>query len=358
MTIPYNHQTIDQSDIDAVIEVLKGDYLTCGPMIEKFEEAFAEYVGSKYAIAVSSCTAALHLSLLAAGIGPGDEVITTPITFAATANAILYVGATPVFADIDPLTYNIDPEDIARKVTPKTRAIIPVHFAGRPCEMDRIWNIAEELDLFVIEDAAHALGATHKGQRIGGLKKTDLTCFSFHPVKHITCGEGGMITTNSKTVAMYLKEYRNHGRNKSGYQMHIGYNYRMTDMQAALGLSQLQKSDDFLRERIGVAKYYYFNGVCSYDLFPWNSSWHLYVIQVPDRDKVKQYLNEHEIGAQIHYKPVYLHPYYQGLGYGKGLCPIAEEFAEHCLSLPCYVRLGTEQQDYITRCLEDALNEV
>jgi perosamine synthetase len=357
MTIPYSRQSIDQSDIDTVVEVLKSDMLTNGPKIPEFEQAISKYVNSKYAVAVSNCTTALHLSLLAAEIKPGDEVITSPNTFAATANAILYCGAKPVFADINPHTYNIDPEEIENKITHKTRAIIPVHFAGRPCNMDEIYQIANRYGLIVIDDAAHGLSAEYKGQKIGGLK-SDFTCFSFHPVKPCTCGEGGCVTTNNYNHYIKLKALRDHGR-INGQQEMLGYNYRMTDFQAALGMSQLKKLDDFWQQRFKQALYYYKNlnqKITTPLLNEW-SSWHLFVIQIPNRDKVKQYLNDRGIGAQVHYLPVYYHPYYQQLGYQKDLCPITEKYYEHTLSLPLYPGLTQEQQNYVIKTLEEALNE-
>lgn len=248
--IPYGRQTIEEDDIQAVVDVLKSDYLTTGPKIAEFEKAVADYVGAKYAVAISNDTAALHAACHAAGIGEGDEVITTPITFAASSNCVLYCGGTPVFADIDPKTYNIDQEDIKRKITPRTKAIIPVHLAGQPCDMDAIHEIAKEHNLIVIEDAAHALGSEYKGKKIGGL--SDMTTFSFHPVKPITTGEGGMIVTNSEELYKKLVLFRSHGitrdtslmtRNEGPWfyqQLDLGYNYRMTDIQCALGCSQMK----------------------------------------------------------------------------------------------------------------------
>jgi dTDP-4-amino-4,6-dideoxygalactose transaminase len=359
MTIPYSRQSIDQSDIDAVTEVLRSDFLTCGSKVPEFEQALSDYVGSYYTVAVGNCTEALHLSLLAAGIKPGDEVITSPNTFVATANAILYVGATPVFADIDPFTYNIDPEDIKRKITSKTRAIIPVHFAGASCFMNKIWDITKEHNLVVIQDAAHALSSKYGSRKIGD-SNLDFTCFSLHPVKPICTAEGGLITTNSYTNYQTLCELRSHGR-KGQLQIALGYNYRMTDIQAALGISQLKKLDSFLEKRQKIASYYFeklsSNNQIKLPFLDIQSSWHLFVIQIPNRDKIKQYLNNHGISAQIHYQPVYLHPYYQQLGYQKGLCPIAEDYSEHCLSLPLYPGLTQEQQDYVIKTLEDAINE-
>ena len=257
--LPYGRQWLDDDDIDAVIEVLKSDYLTTGPAIDKFEEKLKEITGAKYAVALSNGTAALHGACFAAGIGKGDEVITSPMTFAATSNAVLYCGGKPVFADICPDTYNINPEDIKRKITDKTKAIIPVHYTGQPCDMDEIIKIAEEYNLFVIEDGAHALGASYKGRKIGTIG--DMTTFSFHPVKPITTGEGGAVTTNNEDFYEKLMLFRSHGitRDKNKllnddaawyYEQHVlGYNYRMTDIQAALGYSQLDKLDFSLKRR-------------------------------------------------------------------------------------------------------------
>jgi UDP-4-amino-4,6-dideoxy-N-acetyl-beta-L-altrosamine transaminase len=320
--------------VAAVAEVLRGEWLTTGPKIREFEEAVAAYVGARYAVAVSSGTAALHAACFAAGIGPGDEVITTPLTFAASANCVLYAGAEPVFADVDPVTGNIDPEDVARKVTPRTRAIIPVHLAGHPCDLDGLHAIARRHGLVVIEDAAHALGAEYRGRRIGGL--SDLTIFSFHPVKHITTGEGGMVTTNNPELHRRLVAFRNHGIVREPeyfleephgpwyYEMqHLGYNYRLTDIQAALGLSQLARLEEFLARRREIVAAYN----AAFAGLPWletpseppdgRSAWHLYMVRLcleklrVDRATVFRALWAENIGVQVHYIPVYLHPYYR-----------------------------------------------
>ena len=376
--IPYGKQWIDDEDIKAVVEVLKSDYLTTGPKIEEFEEKFAAYVGAKYAVAVSNGTAALHAACFAAGIGPGDEVITTPLTFAASANCVLYQGGKPVFADIDPETYNISVEEIKKKITNKTAAVIPVHFTGQPCDMEEIYEIARENNLIVIEDAAHALGATYKGEKIGNCRFSDMTVFSFHPVKHITTGEGGMITTNDKELYEKLKLFRTHGITKepdryirktdeSWYheQQFLGYNYRMTDIQAALGISQLKKSDEFLKRRREIARIYNQKlAEIEWIKLPYQetdreSSWHLYIIQVDEeklgksRKDVFNHLRSKGIGVQVHYIPVYWHPYYQELGYEIGLCPEAESVYKKIISLPIFPGMTKEEIRRILNYLED-----
>ena len=363
MNIQYGRQSIDEDDIQAVVNVLRGNYLTTGPNIAEFEKVVCEYTGAKYAVAISNGTAALHAACFAAGIEPGDEVITTPITFAASSNCVLYCGGTPVFADIKPDTYNIDPDDIRRKITDKTKAIIPVHFTGQPCEMDEIHAIAKEHGLVVIEDAAHALGADYKGRKIGSL--SDMTIFSFHPVKHITTGEGGMVMTNDEKLYERLKLFRSHGitrderfmtKNEGGWyyqQLALGYNYRITDIQCALGVSQMKKLDKFVdRRRELVVRYNdAFTNVegivCPKQQEGCNNSWHLYVVQVKNRKEVYDKLKEAGIHANVHYIPVYQHPYYQEHGYAKVCCPNAEELYAHMISLPLYPDLTVEEQDYV-----------
>lgn len=363
MYIPYGRQSVNDEDIQAVIDVLKSDYLTTGPKITEFEQAVCNYTGAKYAVAVSNGTAALHAACFAAGIGPGDEVITTPITFAASANCVLYCGATPVFADIKPDTYNIDPADIRRKITSRTKAVIAVHFTGQPCEMDEIHAIAKEYNLLVIEDAAHALGADYKGGKIGSV--SDLTTFSFHPVKHITTGEGGMITTNDQKLYERLKLFHSHGitreeqllqKNEGAWyyeQLTLGYNYRITDIQCALGISQMKRLDQFVGRRRALAERYnrafgeMDEIVCPTQKKGCNNSWHLYVIQVQNRKKLFDRLRQAEIGVNVHYIPVYKHPYYQQHGYDNVHCPNAEQYYEHCISLPLYPGLTDQQQEYV-----------
>ena len=297
MFIPYGRQSIDEEDIQAVVDVLRSDYLTTGPKTAEFERAVADYVGAEYAVAVSNGTAALHIACLAAGIKPGDEVITSPITFAASANCVLYCGGTPVFADIKKDTYNIDPEDIERKITPKTKAIIPVDYTGQPCEMDAILEIAGKHNLIVIEDGAQVISGEYKGQKAGSI--SDMTTFSFHPVKPVTTGEGGMVTTNDKDLYERLKLFHTHGitrekeflqKNDGPWyyeQLELGYNYRITDIQCALGISQLKNLDRFAEHRRKLAARYdkgfagNSNIVIPYQHPDCLSSYHLYMIQVP-----------------------------------------------------------------------------
>lgn len=345
--IPYGKQSVDDEDIKSVVEALKGEVLTKGPLVEAFESLFAKTVDAKYAVAVNSGTAALHLAMLAANIPEGSEVITTPNTFAATANAILYCNCKPVFADIELENYNINPKEIEKKITDKTKAIIPVHFGGLACNMGEINKIAEKYNLKVIEDACHALGAFCVGS------ENSLTCYSLHPIKHITTGEGGVITTNDYDTYLELKMLRDHGR-QSGDQIALGYNYRMSEINAALGISQLKKVFKFIIMRHKVAKLYHNNEIGS-SKFNFNNSYHLYVIKVNNRDKVKEHLADKGIETQIHYKPVYLHSYYKNLGYEKGLCPNAEKYYENCLSIPIYPELTTEQQEYIIKSIKEAI---
>lgn len=390
MYIPYGRQSIDDADIEAVVKVLKSDYLTTGPAVAAFEKKVADYVGAKYAVAVSNGTAALHVACLAAGIGEGDEVITTPITFAASANCVLYCGGTPVFADIDPDTYNISPEELEKKITSRTKAIIPVHYTGQPCDMDAILEIAHKHNLLVVEDGAHALGAAYKGKKIGSI--ADMTCFSFHPVKPVTTGEGGMIVTDNEELYRRLVLYRSHGitRDKDmmqqyeeqlqqssdpalqeaadmlrgdvmdpgGWyyqQLELGYNYRITDISCALGASQMDKLDHFLERRRQIAKKYdeAFADIPQIKT-PWQqegcqSGWHLYMIQTMERSRreVFEGLRQAGIGVNVHYIPVYRHPYYQRNGYAGVHCLNAEAFYERAISLPIFPGLTGQQQDYV-----------
>ena len=370
MYIPYGHQTIDEEDIQAVVEVLQSDYLTTGPKVAEFEKKVADYVGAKYAVAVNSGTAALHIACLAAGIQEGDEVITSPITFAASSNCVLYCGGTPVFADICSDTYNIDPKEIEAKITDNTKAIIPVHYTGQPCDMDAILQIAKKHNLLVIEDAAHALGAEYKKRKIGSI--SDMTCFSFHPVKPITTGEGGMVVTNDEQLYKRLLLFRSHGitrdeelmtENQGPWyyqQLELGYNYRITDISCALGASQMNKLDLFLHRRTEIAKRYDeafadMEGIIiPKQMEACKSGWHLYMIQVPaeKRKVIFEKLREKGIGVNVHYIPVYKHPYYQAHGYEDCQCINAEKFYASAISLPIYPGLTKEQQNYVINIIK------
>ena len=360
--LSYGQQWITDGDIEAVIAVLKSPFLTQGPKIEEFERKVADYVGAKYAVAFSNGTAALHGACFAAGIGEGDEVVTTPITFAATSNAVLYCGGKPVFADIDERTYNIDPKEISKHITPKTKAIIPVDFTGQPADMDVIMEIAEEYGLVVIEDGAHSLGAEYKGRKVGML--ANMTMFSFHPVKPVTTAEGGVIVTDSEEYYEKLKRFRSHGIIKHNlsrdegpwyYEMvDLGYNYRMTDLQAALGISQMNKLDHFIERRREIANMYneafktMDSVILPMQLEGTQSGWHLYVLQLKldklkrSRREIFESLRAENIGVHVHYIPVYWHPYYQKLGYRKEICPKAEQWYEQALTLPIFPRMSDE----------------
>ena len=378
--IPYGSQWIDENDIKAVTKTMKSDFLTTGPKIDEFEEKFADYVDAEYAVAVANGTAALHAASFAAGISKGDEVITTPITFAATANSVLYQGGTPVFAAIDKETYNIDPKSIEEKITDKTKAIIPVHYTGQPCAMDEIKEITDRYDLTIIEDGAHALGATYKDKKVGSIG--DMTTFSFHPVKHITTGEGGMITTDSKALYEKLKKFRTHGitKDESNYinetdgpwyheQLMLGFNYRMTDIQCALGISQLEKADKFLKRRKEIAEKY--NNVFKdmegieipYQANNTNSSWHIYVIQLEldkltaNRKEIFEELQKENLGVNVHYIPVYYHPYYQKLEYEKGLCPNAEKLYERIITIPLFPKMKDKDVKEVIKRVKNVLNK-
>src|SRR5690625_874259 len=382
--IPYGRQHITDEDIQAVVDVLKSDYLTQGPRINEFEEAFARYVGSKYAVAVSNGTAALHLCALALGVKEGDKVITTPITFAASANCIRYCGGEVVFADIDPDTWLLNVSNVKAllEAAPEDtyQGIIPVDFAGRAVDLEAFRNLADDYGLWIIEDACHAPGGfftDRQGnqQNCGNGEFADLAIFSFHPVKHIASGEGGMITTNSEELYKKLLKLRTHGITKDesefqnsinfaiGEEAHsdqsyprwymemqdLGYNYRITDFQCALGKSQLERADEGLNRRKQIAKTYF----DALDGLPFvkeqsgiveGHAYHLYVIEVEDRLGLYNYLREHKIYTQIHYIPCHLMPYYRRAGWKEGDAPHAEHYYRHCLSLPMFPTLTEEQQ--------------
>lgn len=366
--LPYGQQWIDEEDIAAVVKVLQSPFLTQGPAIVAFEEAVAQYIGVKHAIAFCNGTAALHGALFAAGVTTGDEVITTPLTFAASANAIGYCDATVVFADVDEKLYTIDPKKIKEKITPKTKVLLPVSYTGQLAEMDLIQTIAKEHQLMVIEDGAHSLGATYKGKKSG--QWADMTMFSFHPVKHITTGEGGMIVTDSDIFAQKLRQFRTHGIVKNEetmkqgpwvYEMEfLGYNYRMTDMSATLGLSQLKKLDTFLQRRREIASLYH-EAFCNdaslilpYQHPQSHSAYHLYLLRfsstnfIHNRTAIFEALHQENIGVQVHYIPVHTLAYYQGLGFKKGDYPIVEKLYEEMISLPLFPKMTNKDvQDVI-----------
>ena len=369
--IPYSRQNIFRADVAAVSRVLRSAYLTQGPAIERFERALAKKVKSRYAIAFSSGTAALHAAYFAAGLKKGDEAIVPAMTFAATANAALYLGAKPVFCDIDPVSGLIDVKDAEKKVTKKTKLIIGVDYAGRPAALDELRKIARKRKLVFIEDGAQSLGAQYRAKPVG--TQADMTMFSFHPVKSITTGEGGAIVTDNPVFAKKLRLFRTHGITKAkedfvredegGWhqeQHELGFNYRMTDIQAALGESQLKRLDTFVRSRRTLAKQYQtlFKNVPGITLPPpdtreGKSAWHLYVIQVDakKRRKIFETLRREGIGAQVHYVPVYRHPYYERLGYKKGLCPNAERFYSRIISIPLYPTLPNRTQRRIVQLI-------
>lgn len=391
--IPYGKQWIDEDDIQAVTAVLRSDWLTQGPKIREFEVKLAETCGSKYAVAVSNGTAALHLACLAAGIGYDDEVITSPITFVASANCALYVGATPVFADINADSYNIDPAEIARKISLKTRALIPVHFAGLPCDMEAIHRIACANKLVVIEDACHALGAEYEtGDRwvkVGACLHSDMVVFSFHAVKHITTGEGGAVLTNNSEYYEKLLLLRSHGITKDRdkffnrssnanscawpwyYEMQeLGFNYRTTDIQSALGLSQLNKLDAFVNRRRTIADKYneVFRDIPCVKIpledGTRKSALHLYVLQIDfkllgkSRSEVMEELRSKGIGTQVHYIPVPFQPYYSNrFAFKEGAYPVAEKYYEKSLSLPLYPGMNDIDIERVINAVRECLNE-
>lgn len=372
----YGRQWIDEEDIKAVVDVLKGDYLTCGPNVEKLERELEKYTKAKYAVAVSNGTAALHCACIAAGIGPGDEVITTPITFAASANCVLYCGATPVFADINPETYNIDPDSIRKHITSKTKAIVAVDFTGQAVEVEKIRAICDEFNLIFIEDAAHSIGTKFKGEQVGSL--ADITTFSFHPVKTITGGEGGACLTNNKKYYEKLLLAHTHGITHDENLMEdlphegpwyyeeisLGYNYRITDMQAALILSQLNKIDKFINRRKEIVKKY--NDafeqipeiIVQKEIKESDTCRHLYIIRL-DLEKLRcsrkeffDAMSAENIQCQIHYVPVYWFPYYKKLGYTKGLCINAEEIYKSIISIPLYPKMTDKDVDDVINAVK------
>lgn len=357
-TYYYGRQSVDESDIRSVCDVLESDFLTGGPNVGQFEKAICDYTGAKFCVSVSSATAALHLAMLALQIGPGDEVITSPITFLASANCALYTGAEVRFADIEAETANLDVEELKKQITPQTKAVIPVHFAGQSCEMEPIHALAREHGLFVVEDAAHAIGSDYRGTKVGSCRFSDMCVFSFHPVKTITTGEGGAITTNEENLYRKLSTLRSHGMYKDGemarnwkYEMReLGYNYRLTDIQAALGLSQLEKLEKFKKRRREIVDYYneHLDLPHLREREDSEACFHLYPVLVSDRDGFYERAKQVGLHLQVHYIPVHTQPYYRNLGHRPGDYPKAEEYYSKTISLPLYPALNEEDLEEIT----------
>ena len=377
--LSYGRQFIDDQDIQAVTDTLKSDYLTCGPRVTQLEEKLCAVTGAKYCVAVSNGTAALHIAALAAGIGPGDEVITTPITFAASANCVLYCGARPVFADINPATYNIDPASIRACISPRTKAVVAVDFTGQAVELDEIRAICREYHLTLIEDAAHSIGTLYKGQPIGSL--ADMTTFSFHPVKTVTAGEGGAVTTNSKELYDKLVLLHAHGITRDRDQMAhptddpwyneqvgYGFNYRLTEIQAALLLSQLNKLEQFSRRRKEIVARYdaAFSRIpqlqIQREIPQSDTTRHLYILRLRcdmlrcSRREFFDALGAEGIHSQVHYLPVYWHSHYESLGYEKGLCPQAERYYQEVMSLPLYYSLTNQDVNDVIYIVEKLID--
>lgn len=386
--IPYGRQDINQADIDAVVAVLRSDFLTQGPAVPAFEAAVRSYCGAQHAVAVNSATSALHIACLALGVGKGDIVWTTPTTFVASANCALYCGATVDFVDIDPRTYNLSVERLTEKLVLAEKAgtlpkvVIPVHLCGQPCDMAGIFALSRQYGFKIIEDASHAIGGRYKDEPIGNCRYSDITVFSFHPVKIITAGEGGIAVTNDAAVARHMRFLRSHGITSDAAEMHsrppeeiwnyqqidLGFNYRMTDIQAALGLSQMQRLDEFVVKRHAIAKRYdqVLSGLPV--LTPWQhadgySGYHLYVIRLKlgetNRTQRQVYdgLRGAGIGVNLHYIPVYRQPYYEQMGFSAGYCPEAEQYYSEVISIPMYPALTLDQQDIFVQALHAALAE-
>jgi perosamine synthetase len=376
--LPYGHQWLDEEDIAAVVEVLRSDWLTTGPKVDEFERAFAETVGAREAVAVSSGTAALHAAMYAIGIGPGDEVIVPAMTFAASANCVVFQRGVPVFTDVSPDTLLLDPAQVEARITPRTKAIIAVDYAGQPCDYDALRAIAYKHGLTLVADACHALGGAYKGSPVGSL--ADLSVFSFHPVKHITSGEGGMITTDDPQLAQRMRIFRNHGitsdhrqREQQGswfYEMvDLGYNYRITDIQCALGLSQLRKLSAWVKRRQEIAQRYNaafaeVPSVRPLQLRPEVShAYHLYIVQLDlsqlraTRSQIFAALRAEGIGVNVHYIPVHLHPFYrERFGTGPGLCPVAEAAYERLISLPIFPAMRDDDVESVIIAIRKVLS--
>lgn len=377
--IPYGRHVIDEDDIAAVVNVLCSDWLTTGPVVDSFEQGFSSYVGSAHAIAVSSGTAALHLAMLAAGIGPGDEVIVPALTFAASANCVRYVGADVVFADVDPETLTINPASLAPLITLKTKAIVAVDYGGLPCDLDGLIAVADRHGLLLVEDACHALGAQYRNRKIGSI--AHLTCFSLHPVKHMTTGEGGVVTTQDPHLANRVKLLRNHGITSDHRQrerdqtwryemVELGYNYRLPDVQCALGRSQLDKLPKWLARRRALAtQYTEALGDLAELKLPVEPrdrkhAFHLYPVRLtqgdptPARARAFAALRARNIGVNVHYLPVYLHPYYRSLGYREGLCPVSEAAYNSLLSLPMWHGMTDDQLKRVVAAVREVISNV
>ena len=380
--IYYGHQHITNEDIEAVREVLTSDFLTQGPAIERFERSVAGYCGAAYAVAVTNATAALHIACQAAGLGKGDVLWTSPVTFVASANCARYCGADVDFVDIDDKTYNMSVAALEKKLkTAKKlpKVVVPVHLAGQSCAMQRIWELSREYGFTVIEDASHAIGGSYQNDQVGSCTYSDMTVFSFHPVKIITTGEGGMVLTNRQELCDALQLYRSHGITRDPSRMTrgadepwyyeqiaLGCNYRMTDLQAALGASQMTKLDAFVARRRQLVRRYHekLNGLpirTPYCLPEANPAWHLYIVRL-DLDHVKKSkqeifagMKEHGVMLNLHYIPVHLQPYYRDLGFGDGDFPVSEQYYREALTLPLYYDLTDAQQDAIIAALRDVL---
>ena len=383
--IPYGRQDISQADIDAVIEVLQSDYLTQGPMVPRFEQSVAAHVGAKYAVAVNSATSALHIACMALGLGPGDWLWTSPITFVASANCGLYCGAQVDFVDIDPLTYNLSVEALAAKLVEAEKMgrlpkiVVPVHLCGQPCDMSGIRQLSEQYGFKVIEDASHAIGAQYKNEPIGNCRYSDITVFSFHPVKVVTTGEGGMAMTNDPALAQAMNLFRSHGITRDQSQMTheadgawyyqqiaLGFNYRMTDIQAALGVSQMTRLQSYVTRRHALAARYDERLAGLPVTTPWQhpdgySGLHLYVIRARSGSDITSHrrlfdaLRGHGIGVNLHYIPVHTQPFYQKMGFRSGQFPQAEAYYAEAISLPMYPQLTELQQDKVIAALAEAL---
>jgi UDP-4-amino-4,6-dideoxy-N-acetyl-beta-L-altrosamine transaminase len=371
--IPYGKQHITEEDIQAVAATLRSDYLTQGPKVAEFENALAEYTGAKYAVCFSNGTAALHGAYYSAGLGKNDKFITTPMTFAATANAGLYLGAVPIFCDVELDTGNIDASKLD-DVSDSVKLIAPVHYAGLPCEMESIKAFADKKGAVIVEDACHALGAEYKGTRIGSCAYSDMTVFSFHPVKHIATGEGGAVLTNNKDYYNKLKLFRSHGITKENHistphggwymeMQELGYNYRLTDIQCTLGIGQLKRSEANLERRRNIASLYdkAFREIKDIETPKYYidrlHAYHLYPIKINNRKAVYEALHKKNIYAQVHYIPVYMHPYYRQNGYSELCLRNAEQFYSHELSIPMFPSLTDEEVDYVIRNLIEAVRE-